>query len=547
MSVPNQARDAFATWRAAVNDDWYADDPHLRSLIAHHGRQDVSDDLAVFGRVCARQIDPLVRENNRDEHLPRLRRWDGQGHRIEAVDFHPSYHEIGRLAYRSGVMARYADRGRELETLALLYLFAQNGEGGHACPMACTAGLIQILQADDDDHTEWLTRLTDPDYDTHFHGAQFLTEVQGGSDVGANAVKAEETSDGWRITGEKWFCSVIDADLFLVTARADDRLGTRGLGAFAVPRNLPDGSTNHFAIRRLKFKLGTRSMASAEVDFQGAHAVRVGDFRRTVDVVLNTSRLYNAICSCGTMQRAWREAQGYAEVRRAFGQPILAFPSVARIVARLRTEAYAARGTTFWLAQLKDSGEASPLAWRMLVNLNKYWTSNAGTTAVRDAIEVLGGNGAIEEFSVLPRLLRDAIVCEAWEGGHNLLCAQVLKDSHRGMHEHLFALVRSIGASGPRLDAVEARWASLLELPAAQASAHMRDVVDELRPVVQAAALTAEAASERDPLIPVVAEHLLAITERGWDPLEDAGLMDRVGQLTRRRVSTPDLRPTTRR
>ena len=129
----------------------------------------------------------------------------------------------------------------------------------------------------------------------------------------------------------------------------------------------------------------------------------------------------------------------------------------------------------------------------------------------------------------------DAIVCEAWEGGHNVLCAQLLKDSHRGgMHRPLFALIRELGASGPRIDAVEARWNQLLELPDAQASAHIRDIVDELRPVVQAAALRAEATTGVDPLLTVVADHLLAITERGWDPLADTGLQGRVDQLTRR-------------
>jgi alkylation response protein AidB-like acyl-CoA dehydrogenase len=452
------------------------------------------------------------------------------------VDFHPSYHAIGRLAYASGAMAAYAHEGREWETLSLVYLLAQNGEGGHTCPMACTAGLIQLLKADKADHSLWLDRLTDPDYDTHFHGAQFLTEVQGGSDVGANAVVATQAEGEWRLTGEKWFCSVIDADLFVVTARVDDQGGTRGLRAFAVPRRLPNGDPNGFAIRRLKYKLGTRSMASAEVDFHGARGTPIGDFRTTVDIVLNTSRLYNAICSCGILQRAWREAQGYAEHRLAFGQPILAFPTVARILARLRTEAYAARASTFFLAHLRDQPATDPHAFRMLVNLNKYWTSSTGTSAVRDAIEVLGGNGAIESFSVLPRLLRDAIVCEAWEGGHNVLCAQVLRDAQRSkMHRRLFALIRGLGGSTERLDDAERQWDRLVTQPPEVASIYIRDLVDDLRPVVQAAVLRAEVSSHSDPLIAIAAEHLLTLNARTWDPLADPTLMERVNALTSRR------------
>lgn len=538
MGAVQRAREAFATWRSAVNDDWFADDPHLQAILKRNDR-DLSE-IAAFGRVCAREIDPLVRENNRDENLPRLRRWDDQGNRIEAVAFHPTYHEIGRLAYASGVMSLYREPGRELETLAQLYLFAQNGEAGHACPMACTAGLIKILQADGGDHAAWFERLLDPDYDTHFHGAQFLTEVQGGSDVGANEVVARKEADGWRLYGEKWFCSVIDAHLFLVTARPEgEGPGTRGLRAFVVPRTLEKGETNRFHIRRLKFKLGTRSMASAETDFVGAWAVPVGDFRRTVEIVLNTSRLYNAVCSAGMLQRAYREALHYARTREAFGQPILRFPTVARLVARLKVEAYAARGLTFHLAAMADKRatvgftDAEAGAWRMLVNLNKFWTSIACTLSIRDAIEVLGGNGAIEEFSVLPRLLRDSIVCEAWEGGHNVLCAQALKDSQRfGMHEPMFDLLAELGGETERLARVRARWQRLVDGPPELGALHIRDVAEELRPVAQAALLTHELrAGSADPSLQPVLDHLLQTTAPGYDPYEDAGLAGRLSAL----------------
>ena len=270
------ARQAFAAWREALAANAYDADAHVRSLVAVHERTDAADHLRAFGQVVV-DVDPLIRHNSRDEHLPRLARWDGVGNRVEAIDHHPSYHEVGRAMYASGIMANYAEPGRELETLFLLYLMGQNGEGGHCCPMACTAGLIKILQRNGDPQG-WLERLLDPDYDTHFHGAQFLTEVQGGSDVGSNCVVAEPAGDGsWRLTGEKYFCSVADAQLMLVTARPEGAPdGTRGVRAFAVPRHLPDGSVNGFHLRRLKFKLGTRTMASGEMDFDGAWAWPVG-------------------------------------------------------------------------------------------------------------------------------------------------------------------------------------------------------------------------------------------------------------------------------
>lgn len=541
MNPNAAARDAFAAWRQELSRNFFTTDTHLQSLVRHHGREGCLDELEAFGATCA-ELDPLVRENNRDEHLPRLRRWDGQGHRTEGIDFHPTYHRIGKAAYASGMMSRYAEKGRELETLALVYLFAQNGEAGHACPMACTAGLIKILQNDTADHSVWLERLLDPDYDTHFHGAQFLTEVQGGSDVGANSVVATPTADGsWRITGEKWFCSVADAQLYLMTARPEGAApGTRGLKTFVVPRTLEDGQVNHFHLRRLKYKLGTRSMASSEIDFRGAVAVPVAEFRTTVAQVLNTSRLYNAIVSAGFLQRAAREAHVYAANRLAFGQPILAFPTLARIVARLKTEAYAARSVSFLLAQMADDaalGRASERdrgAWRMLVNLNKFWTSIAGTLAIRDAIEVLGGNGAIEEFSVLPRLLRDSIVCEAWEGGHNVLCAQALKDAYKlGLHTPMFDLLEELaGGEVPEVAVARARFERLLAAGAEKASVHIRDVAEELRFAAQCAALAAEArTSGSDPLLPTVLAHHRTMNARGYDPIDDAGLSERVEAL----------------
>ncbi|MDP2315128.1 MAG: acyl-CoA dehydrogenase family protein [Pseudomonadota bacterium] len=544
---PAAARAAFAGWRASLTS-WWDDDPHLASLLRHHvpdaGTQaGAVDALRAFAAECAGPLDRMIVETNRDEHLPQLRRWDGHGNRIEEVVFHPDYHAIGRAVYRTGVMSRYATPGRELETLGLTYVLAQGGEGGHCCPLACTAGMIKILQAAGT-APEWLERLYDPDYDTHFHASQFLTEVQGGSDVGANALVAREADGGWTVTGEKWFCSVIDAHLFLVTARpegADGRAtpGTAGLATFVVPRRLPApdggvGTLNHFEIRRLKYKLGTRSMASAEVDFRGAVAVPVGDFRRAVEIVLNTSRVYNAISASGLLQRAWREADGYARARTAFGSPILAFPSIARTVARLKVEAYAARSVSFLLAAtIPATGAAPDPAWRMLVNLNKIWTAQTCPAGMRDAIEVLGGNGAIEDFSVLPRLLRDSLVLEAWEGGHGVLCAQILRDARKlQLHEPMFAWLEALGGATPQLAEARARWARLLALPEASAAAHVRDLVEELRPIAQAAALAAEARTPgSDPLLPVVIEHLLVTTRRGWDPLDDLALSERIAAL----------------
>ena len=260
-----------------------------------------------------------------------------------------------------------------------------------------------------------------------------------GSDVGANAVSATPLEDGtWQLNGEKWFCSVIDAQLFLVTARpVGAPFGTSHLRAFAVPRNLADGRVNDFHIRRLKYKLGTRSMASAEVDFCGAIAHPVGVLSR---------RCHHRLEYVAPVQRHLFDRSHPALVARS--QRLCDTPTrIRRAHSTVPDGATAARATQcrgircarehVFLAQLTDTPHLSERqhgAWRILVNLNKFWTSVTATSCIRTAIEILGGNGAIEEFSVLPRLLRDSIVCEAWEGSHNVLCAQALKDGNGAVY-----------------------------------------------------------------------------------------------------------------
>jgi len=289
----------------------------------------------------------------------------------------------------------------------------------------------------------FLPALVDPVHGHADRGSQFLTEVQGGSDVGANVCRAEPAPDGatYRITGEKWFCSVADADQFFLTARvAGGPDGTRGLGSFVVPRMI-DGAPNGFTLRRLKDKLGTRGLASGEIDFDGAVAWPIGPvehgFRTAVGIVLNTSRWMTAVGDAGMMRRAVLDAVSYARHREAFGRPVEQFPPVRRTLADMTATSAGALHLAFALTGLEDviddgtADDADVLYHRFLVNVSKYVLSVQATDVVHSAIEILGGNGTIEEFSVLPRLYRDAIVYESWEGTHNVLVAQVLTDLRR--------------------------------------------------------------------------------------------------------------------
>jgi alkylation response protein AidB-like acyl-CoA dehydrogenase len=377
-----------------------------------------------FADVVRDVIDPAVEECERNP--PRLGP-DGE------IEFDPAYHRAGRAVWASGIVGADA-----VKQASLFYVLAQAGEGGHACPVVCTAGLVRALRtrASDELRERFLPPLLETDYDAAERGAQFLTERHGGSDVGANRVEAVPDGEAWRLHGEKWFCSVADADQFLVTARQRGAPeGTRGIGCFLVPR-----SGGGFRIRRLKDKLGTRALATGEIEFEGAVAYPIGPLDegfRTAVTVLNTSRWLNAVGSTGLMRRAYDVASEFAREREAFGRPISDFSLVRENLAVMKAEtdaAFASTGELTALVDRIDRGEASEddVAWhRLLVNANKFVTSLAATGVVRRGIETLGGNGTIEDFSPLPRLWRDAIVFESWEGTHNVLCAQVLRDLGR--------------------------------------------------------------------------------------------------------------------
>jgi alkylation response protein AidB-like acyl-CoA dehydrogenase len=280
--------------------------------------------------------------------------------------------------------------------------------------------------------------------------------------VGANACAAtllDARENKWLINGEKWFCSNVTADLALITARPENSVaGTKGLGLFLLPRRLDDGALNGIYIRRLKDKLGTKSLATAEVDFKDAIAYQVGEpgrgFQQAMDFVINTSRLYNAAGSAGAARRAYLIAWTYAQRRRAFGSAIKDFPLTQEALAEMRAVTMAITSGSLYLAHLRDeieagrSSETDKQFFRLAVNLNKYRSSISATGVIRRGIEILGGNGAMENFSVLPRLLRDSVIFEAWEGAHNTLIAQSARDIRRlKLHEPFCArLARWFGS-----------------------------------------------------------------------------------------------------
>ncbi len=532
-------------------DNFWRTEIHLQRVVKHLGGDATNgwlDGLDRFGAECAGPIDRLVRTNNLPQNLPRLDRWSPFGERIEEVEFHPSYHEAGALIYGSGVMSVLGEWGANLHSMALFYLSSHNGEAGHNCPLACTAGLIKAIKAVGSPELQerYLGRLLSNDYAALAHGAQFLTEVQGGSDVGANAVRAVPDASGvapYRIHGEKWFCSNCTADLILMTARPEGASdGTKGLGLFLVPRRLPDGTLNSYTLRRLKEKLGTRSMASAEVDFEGAYAWNVGDvsqgFNTVMTWVINTSRVVNAFGCAGIARRASITAHTYAHARTAFGTAIANYPLVQETLADMRSETDAMVSGSLYLAHLMDRAELGQLDdagaayLRMAVNVNKMRSAVSSHEVALQGIEVLGGNGAIETFSVLPRLLRDNVVFENWEGTHNVLITQVWKDAQRKrIHEPFFAHLAGQARGDARLtalvDATAKRFARTLDAPDSEATLRMRPLASEAAWLVWACAMRCDGTES------AVIEHFL---DRRMGPKAepDAGYAARIKGLATR-------------
>ena len=566
MNNAIKGRNDLLAWETSKPDNFFTTDKNLQYVLQRYmgnAYSNATDNLTELGSHSATSIDELAKVEDRLGNHPRLERWSGLGERIEQIEFHPNHYKSGRLIWQSGIMAMQADKGRNVEQMGLYYLLCHNGESGHLCSLACTSGLIRALQeaGNEELQAKFLPPLLNLDYDEVHQGAQFLTEVQGGSDVGANAVIATANEDGtYRISGEKWFCSNINADQFLMTARANSADGTRGLGLFLVPRLLDDGSTNGFYIRRLKDKLGTRTLASAELDFRDALAYPVGDvdkgFKTVVELVLNTSRLMNAVACAGIMRRVFIEAGQYACHRRAFGQAIANFPMVQETVADIMSAYYAGTASSFYLAHLLDKiekGQASTqekTCYRMLVNINKYITSIKGTETIHQGIEILGGNGAIESFSILPRLYRDMIVLESWEGTHNVLCVQVMRDIEKyAVHDAFIAdmTTQLDGITDTRLQQLAdivrdsmTRLSAMLGKMGAQGhqytQAHARRFVDLASYIAQATLLLSEAQWELDNDLPTfkpdVTEYFInKHLKVGYDPLADDNYTQRLEHL----------------
>jgi acyl-CoA dehydrogenase len=402
--------------------------------------------LATMGERAAKEVAPLAMIADRER--PRLVTHDPRGERIDRVDYHPAYREMERIAYGSGMIAmKYQthehSHAAPFVGFALGYLFAM-AEAGLYCPLCMTDGVARVLtrHGTHEQVMRVVRHLTSTDLRTLWTGGMFLTERAGGSDVGANETVARKDSDGtWRLTGQKWFCSNVDAQAVLVTARVNGE-GTKGLRTFL----LETRDNRGFVIDRLKEKLGVRSMATGEVTLTNARAEEVGGFAAIADM-LNLSRLYNSVASVGVIGRAVYEARYSIERRHAFGRPIIEWPLAQQTFFDLEAEQVAATLLTFETIDLlarADAGDTDAARLlRILTPIAKAVTGKLAVPCVSEAMELIGGNGYIEE-NVMPRLLRDAQVLPIWEGTTNILMLDALRVMNKdGSHELLLSRTRA--------------------------------------------------------------------------------------------------------
>jgi acyl-CoA dehydrogenase len=428
-------------------DNTYAADPAIRSLLARRLGPDVLEwaepqllqvgalapgDLHRWGEECERQ----------PAWLRTIEPW---GDRVDEVVYPDAWRSLAAAAASTGCTGlpyekeAIAIAGPQVRIVhaALGYLF-QPQTATYFCPVAMTDAATRVLTefGPDDLRRRWIPHLVSRDPAQAWTAGQWMTEQQGGSDVGANAVIARRENGGWRLHGRKFFCSNVGGELVLALARPEGAgAGTRGLGLFLIPRRLSDGSRNRYRIDRLKDKLGTRAMATGEVTLEGAHADLVGDLEHgfgQMTPMLNITRLHNAVSSVAGMRRGVMLARGYARRRSAFGRLLEDQPLHRQLLVELAVDAEACLLLTMRLAELlgrveqKVATEQETNVFRIGTSLTKLYTAKRAVAAASEVIEAFGGQGYMEDTG-LPRLLRDAQVLPIWEGTTNVLSLDALR------------------------------------------------------------------------------------------------------------------------
>ncbi|MEV6192386.1 acyl-CoA dehydrogenase family protein [Streptomyces sp. NPDC051920] len=473
---------------------------HLDPELLPEAREELSALGRTTGSAQVQEWGALANENP-----PKLRSHDRYGNRIDEVDFHPAWHRLLGKGVSAGLTSAWTRPGGHVRRAAGFVVWTQ-AEAGNGCPLSMTHAAVPALRTDPALAAEWVPRLTSAVYDQELRpasrkaGVLFgmgMTEKQGGSDVRANTTGARPLAeDGtYALTGHKWFCSAPMSDGFLVLAQAPG-----GLTCFLVPRVLEDGTRNVFRIQRLKDKLGNRSNASGEVEFDGTWARRVGEEGRGVRTIIEmvaATRLDCVLGSAALMRQAVAQAIHHCTHREAFGGRLVDKPLMRNVLADLALESEAATTLGMRLAAAYDDGGEQERAFlRLAVPAAKYWVTKRCTPVAVEALECLGGNGYVEE-SGMPRLLRESPLNSIWEGAGNVQALDVLRALQRepGAFEAYLREVGRARGADHRLDgAIKDLLTELADLDGIEARA--RRLVERVALVLQGSLLVRYAPPE---------------------------------------------------
>ncbi|CAN5367799.1 acyl-CoA dehydrogenase family protein [soil metagenome] len=377
-----------------------------------------------------------------NENPPKLRTFDARGNRCDVVDFHPAYHELMTHSVAAGIhnstwTAEGKPRGRASEVIraAKFYLAAQV-ETGHLCPLTMTRAAVGALASQPDVLAQLMPLIASRNYDSSFAPwsaksgmtlGMGMTERQGGTDVRSNITRAVPDGDSWRITGHKWFMSAPMCDAFLVLAQAD-----AGLSCFLMPRFRPEGSVNALGFQRLKDKLGNRSNASSEVEFNEAYALQVGEEGKGIRTIIQMVQLTRQDCataSAGLMRSGLVHALHHARHRTVFQKHLADQPMMQSVLADMALHVEACTALVMRLCRAFDLAATDPAEaayMRFLTPVVKYWVCKSAPGFLYEAMECMGGNGYVEE-GILARHYREAPVNAIWEGSGNVMCLDVLR------------------------------------------------------------------------------------------------------------------------
>ena len=419
------------------DQDLWGNDRALRHWASHMGGAGHAGHFAHVGHLTGLD-ETFEKANQANRHGPELRAFDRYGMRINAVEFHPAYHDLMHLAI-SNKVHNFAwhneDNAGHVGQSVLTYMFSQP-EGGVMCPMAMTYSVVPSLRMAPYLAEEWMPRLLSTQYDRRDIPAaektgamigMFMTEKQGGSDVRANSTVARPIGDGYLLTGHKFFCSAPMCDAFLVLANTE----VMGISCFLVPRWRPDGTRNTLFIQRMKDKLGNHSNASTEMEFQDTYGVMVGEEGRGIRTIIEMvtgNRLYCAMSSAGIMRQALVQALHHTSHRSAFQKRLIQQPLMQNVLADMAVEVEAALALGLRVAQAMDRMDdpAEAALARIGTAVAKYWNTKRCPSLVVEALECHGGPGYVEE-SIMPRLYREAPLNSIWEASGNVMGLDVLR------------------------------------------------------------------------------------------------------------------------